>query len=112
MNKLITLSMNWLGAVALLAASGTALAAPTLVGTTTNASGIDGVVVGPITYDVTFSTSSFDSTFTRQSTATTAAAVLSTDLNTLKVTGLSFGGASGFDCTPNPVLAPCFIYAG
>src|SRR5262249_31079512 len=46
-------------------------------------------------------------------TATTAAAVLSTDLNTLKVTGLSFGGASGFDgCTPSPGIVPCFIFSG
>jgi len=68
-----------------IALSGYTMATPTLVGTTTNASGIDGVVVDGVTYDVTFSTSSFDSTFS------------------------SDGGASGFDCTHANV---CGIWQG
>jgi hypothetical protein len=65
-----------------------------------------------VTYDVTFSTSSFDSPFTNDSTAGPAAAALAADLNTLQVTGLSFGGASGFDCTPVVVDIACFILTG
>ena len=88
---------------------GAALAAPTLVGTPTNASGIDGVVVHAVTYDVTFSTSSFDSTFSTASTADAASVVLAGDLVRLGVTGLSFGEASGFNCR-NTVL--CATWAG
>ncbi|HKD53151.1 MAG TPA: PEP-CTERM sorting domain-containing protein [Steroidobacteraceae bacterium] len=95
--------------VASLAVCEAALAAPTLVGTPTNASGIDGVVVNAVTYDVTFSTSSFDSTFSTASSAEAASLDLATALNGLSVTGLSFGGASGFDCE---MAGNCVIYAG
>jgi len=98
--------------ISMLALSGVAMSAPTLVGTTTNASGVDGVVVGSVTYDVTFSTSSFHSPFTKDSTAAPAAAALATDLNMLTVTGLSFGGASGFACAATVTFVPCFIYVG
>jgi hypothetical protein len=98
-----------LGAASL-AVSRAALAAPTLVGTTTNASGIDGVVVGSVTYDVTFSTSSFDSTFSTFVGAQDASFVLAGDLNALSVTGLSFRGASGFDCRPGDLT--CAIWPG
>src|SRR5262249_35420723 len=74
-----------------LAVCGAALAVPTVVGTTTNASGIDGVVVNSVTYDVTFSTSSFDSTFSTASSAVAASLALANDLNIERVTGLSFG---------------------
>ena len=108
--------MNLLAAMALLAVSGAAFAAPvspppTLVGTTTNASGIDGVVVGNFVYDVSFSTSSFDSPFTDSSTAGPASVALAMDLSNLLVTGLSYGGASGFDCTAEDVVE-CGIFAG
>ena len=97
-------------AAASLAVCGAAFAAPTLVGTTTNASGIDGVVVSGVTYDVTFSTSSFDSTF---SLADAASDALADDLITLSVTGLSFGEASGFDCRPAVTTnGRCAVLAG
>jgi PEP-CTERM motif len=96
--------------VALIGVSGYATAAPTLVGTPTNASGIDGVVVDAVTYDVTFSTSSFDSTFGTFSGALDASFALAADLNALSVTGLSLMGASGFDCT-SPT-AKCTIWPG
>jgi len=82
-----------------------------LVGSPTNARGIDGIVLLDVTYDVTFSTSSFDSTFTDK--ASVASRVLAGDLSALKVTGLSFGGASGFDCTAAVDAVPfCAIYPG
>jgi hypothetical protein len=96
--------------ISMLALSGVGISAPTLVGTTTNASGIDGVVVDSVTYDVTFSNSSFDSTFSSDPGATDAATALANDLTTLSVTGLSFGGASGFDCRAS--VATCLIWAG
>lgn len=98
-----------LGAASL-AVSGAAFAAPTLVGTTTNASGVDGVVVDSVTYDVTFSTSSFDSTFSTSSGSSAASVALAADLTALSVRGLSFGGASGFNCNASGVL--CFIGTG
>jgi hypothetical protein len=85
----------WALSATSLAVCGAALAAPTLVGTTTSASGIDGVVADSVTYDVTFSTSSFGSTFSTAKAASEASLALVADLNTLAVTGLSFGGASG-----------------
>src|SRR5215475_11776437 len=101
-----------LGAASL-AVCGAALAGPALVGTTTNASGIDGVVVNGVTYDVTFSTSSFDSTFTTASSASIASLALAADMNIVLVTGLSFGGASGFNCAATPgLLGVCAIWAG
>ena len=108
--------MNFPAAMLLVSVSGAAFAAPvspppTLVGTTTNASGIDGVVVGNFVYDVSFSTSSFDSPFTDNSTAGPASVALAMDLSNLLVTGLSYGGASGFDCTAEDVIE-CGIFAG
>lgn len=98
-----------LGAASL-ATCGAVLAAPTLVGTTSNASGIDGVVVNGMTYDVTFSKSSFDSTFSSVSASFEAAFALADDLNILSVTGLSFG-ASGLDCRAVP-NGNCLIFTG
>ena len=100
--------MTFVGCLTI-ALSGHAMATPTLVGTTTNASGIDGVVVDGATYDVTFSTSSFDSTFSTNLGAFDASNALAADLTTLSVTGLSEGGASGFDCTHANV---CGIWQG
>jgi len=98
-----------LGAASL-AVCAAALAAPTLVGTPTNASGIDGVVVHAVTYDVTFSTSSFDSTFSTVSASFAAAFALAVDLNQLSVTGLSFG-VKGLDCRAIPD-GNCLIFTG
>ncbi|MBV9531544.1 MAG: PEP-CTERM sorting domain-containing protein [Bradyrhizobium sp.] len=107
MRKLLLVT---LGAVSL-ALCGAALAAPTLVGTTDSAIGVDGVVVDSVTYDVTFGTSSFDSTFSTASSANDASFALARDLNTLSVTGLRFpGGAGPFDCTRQ--TTDCFIFAG
>ena len=101
-----------LGAASL-AVCGAALPAPTLVGTPTNASGIDGVVVNSVTYDVTFSTSSFGSFFNTASSAEAASDALADDLIILSVTGLSFGEASGFDCRPAVTTnGRCAIFAG
>jgi hypothetical protein len=87
--------------------------AQTLVGTPTDASGINGVVVGSVTYDVTFSTSSLDSTFDTSLAAMAPSVALAADLNALSVTGLSNGGASGFNCvSTGPVLGLCQIWAG
>jgi len=91
---------------------GAALSGPTLVGTTTNASGIDGVVVDSVPYDVTFSTSSFGSSLSTPP-ANAASDALADGLNILSVTGLSFGGASGFDCRPAVTTnSRCAIFAG
>jgi hypothetical protein len=99
-------------AVALIAVSANAMG-QTLVGTTTDASGIDGVVVGSVTYDVTFSTSSFDSTFDTSLAAMDPSVALAADLNALSVTGLSNGGASGFNCvSTGSVVSLCVIWAG
>jgi hypothetical protein len=98
-----------LGAASL-AACGATLAAPTLVGTPNNASGIDGVVVDSVTYDVTFIKSSFDSTFSNVGEAFAAASALAVDLNELSVTGLSFG-ASALDCRAVPD-GNCLIFTG
>jgi hypothetical protein len=99
-------------AVALIGVSANAVA-QTMVGTTTDASGVDGVVVGSVTYDVTFSTSSFDSTFDTLLGAGPPSVALAADLNALSVTGLSNGGSSGFNCvSTGPVVGLCVIWAG
>jgi len=98
--------------VSMLALSGAALSAPTLVGTTTNASGIDGVIVAGSPYDVTFSTSSFDSTFSTMPAAFYASSALGLDLDILGVTGLSFGKARGFDCGECLSGLHCVVFAG
>jgi hypothetical protein len=96
----------------MLALSSVAMSAPTLVGTPTSARGVAGVFVDGVPYDVIFSTSSFDSTFSTASSAGTASIVLGDDLNELRVTGLSFGGASGFNCAGTSGLGVCAIWAG
>jgi len=98
-----------LGAASLVVC-GAALGAPTLVGTPTSASGIDGVVVDSVTYDVTFSKSSFDSTFSTVSASFEAAFALADDLNILSVTGLSFG-VKNVDCRA-PANGNCLIFTG
>jgi hypothetical protein len=60
--------------IALLAFCSTGMAAPTLLGTTTDPTGINGLVVDGVTYDVTFSTTKFDSPFTSGTTASQDAA--------------------------------------
>src|SRR5664280_2066128 len=67
--------------------------AATLIGTTTNASGIDGVVIDSITYDVTFVRDSYNNvyastppTFLNSAGVTDATTALISALNVLKVT--------------------------
>jgi PEP-CTERM motif len=60
--------------VVMLTLSAVAVSAPTLVGTTTDPTGINGLVVDGVTYDVTFSTTTFDSPFTLGTAASEAAA--------------------------------------
>lgn len=75
--------------VAVLALSGYAMSMPTLVGTTTDPIGINGLVVDGVTYDVTFTTSAPNSPFTPGSAGGIDAAVsLSSALNSLGVTEL------------------------
>lgn len=63
---------------------------------TTNPSGISGLVIGNELYDVTFSTTSFDSTFSFGTDNSRAAATALADaLNTLNVTGST--AATAFD---------------
>src|ERR1700683_3170868 len=65
--------------------------AATLVGTTSDPTGIDGLVVDGTTYDVAFSTTTLNS-FTQGSTLSTDAAnALTTALNNLGVTALAGG---------------------
>jgi hypothetical protein len=89
-------------AAALMGASGSAMALPTLVGTTTNPTGINGVVVDGVLYDVTFSTASYNATFSstsptflsNMSGAYDASVALTSALSTLGVSGLE-----GSPCT-------------
>jgi hypothetical protein len=75
---------------ALLGVSANAMAAPTLVGTTTDPTGINGLVVDGTTYNVTLSTTMFDSPFTYGSAASIAAATdLAAALTSLGVTELA-----------------------
>jgi hypothetical protein len=68
--------------------------AATLVGTTTDASGIDGLVVDGATYDVTFISASYDTVYAsiapsflgENATASDAATALANALNTFAVT--------------------------
>jgi hypothetical protein len=88
--------MRWGCAVTMLAASTTAMAGPILQGTTTNPTGITGLVVDGVTYDVAFSTLPAASPFSFGSTASAdAAAALASVLNSLSVLGLMdlYGGA-------------------
>lgn len=100
-------------AVGLACGSMAAKGTPTLVGSTDNASGVDGVVVNSITYNVSFSVSSYDATFTSGADQLAAATSLSAALNLLSVTGLSYGGSSGFACAPaSGASTQCDIYTG
>jgi hypothetical protein len=72
-----------------------ALKADTLVGGTTSTSGIDGLVVDSVTYDVTFVNNSYNNTFPANPTffgntsgASDAQVALYSALNNLDVTGL------------------------
>ena len=60
--------------IALLAVCGTGMAAPTLVGPTTDPTGINGLVVDSVAYNVTFSTTTFDSPFASGTAASQDAA--------------------------------------
>jgi hypothetical protein len=82
-----------LAGVAMLGVGVAAIGAPTLVGTQSDPLAIDNLVIGATTYDVTFSTTAFDTTFGGVGTASAnAGADLGTALNDLGVTG--FGGVS------------------
>jgi hypothetical protein len=64
--------------------------AQTLVGTTTDPTGLNGLVVDGTTYNLTFSTTTFNSPFTQGSAASVAAATdLSAALTSLGVTQLA-----------------------
>src|ERR1051326_6453871 len=81
-----------LGGTALV--SGSANATPTLVGTTTNPTGIDGLVVDGTIYNVTFSTTTLN-TFTAGTTLSVdAATALKDALNTLGVIAFFTGEES------------------
>jgi hypothetical protein len=69
-----------------------AYAAPILEGTTTDPTGIDGVVVDSTTYDVTFSTTTLNSFSFPSTISSDADLALASALSTLSVTGL--GNAS------------------
>jgi len=78
-----------------LSLSAAANATPTLVGTTTDPTGINNLVVDSAIYDVTFSTTTLNS-FTKGSTLSLDAdTALAAALNALSVTGLGNFTASG-----------------
>lgn len=94
--RMSALSFRLPTALLLLALSGAALASPTLEGTKTDPTGIDNLVSDGTNYDVTFSTTSFGSTFTAGTPASIDAALaLANALNSLDVTEL--GGVSGLE---------------
>jgi hypothetical protein len=81
-------------AVALSGVTGSAIAEPTLLGTTTNPTGVNGVVVDGTSYNVTFSTTTFDSPLFTQFTpgsapSLDAATNLAAALESLRVTELA-----------------------
>lgn len=83
-------SCSILAGIALLTMSGVATSAPTLVGTTTDPTGLNGVVIDGMTYDVTFSITKFDSPFTGGTTASEeAGTAIAGAFNTLGVTELA-----------------------
>ena len=106
--------------ISMLPLSGVAMSAPTLVGSPNDVSGINGVVVDSVIYDVTFTPTASDATFNTSSAALAAANALASDLNTLSVTGLNGDPPGPVDCvsaalceifivgTPNP---PAVIYS-
>jgi hypothetical protein len=86
-------NLSWL-ALSLIGVSGFAVAAPTLVGSTTNPTGIDGLVVDGTTYNVVFSTTIFNSPDFAQfqpgsALSVAAAASLAAALTSLRVTELA-----------------------
>ena len=88
--KDIALAVAILGCSALI--SGNANATPTLVGTTTNPTGINGLIVDGTIYNVTFSTTTLN-TFTPGTTLSIdAGTALASALTTLSVTALNNGG--------------------
>jgi hypothetical protein len=92
-------------ALSLLGISGSPMAAPALIGSTTNPTAITGVVVDGTTYTVVFSTTTFDSPDFAQfqpgsGTSIAAAAALASALTSLRVTELAdvpvLGGGANF----------------
>ena len=76
-------------AAVLIGSSGTAMAVPILVGTTTDPTGIDGLVVGGVTYDVTFSITTLDSPFVQGTQLSVdAASAIAAVLTSFEVTAL------------------------
>ena len=74
--------------------------AQTLVGTTTNPTGVDGLLIDGVTYNVTFSTTTYDSPFTQGSAASAAAAgAIAAALTSLGVTQLA-GVSPSAECPP------------
>jgi hypothetical protein len=67
-------ALKGLFGIGLLALSGAVMSAPTLVGTTTDPTAINGLVVDGVTYNVKFSTTNFDSPFTSSTSASLDAA--------------------------------------
>jgi hypothetical protein len=93
-----TYPVRSLAGIAVLAFSGAALATPTLEGTTTAPTGIDNLVIDGKTYDVTFSTTTFDSPFTFGTTASQdAATAIAGAFNTVSVKELGLGEAIRYD---------------
>ena len=98
-------------AFALIGVSGSAMADPTLLGTTTDPTGVNGVVVDGTTYNVTFSSTTFDSPLFTQftfgsATSIDAATNLAAALTSLRVTSLAGvpvmdGGADFLVCCPS-----------
>jgi hypothetical protein len=92
-------------AFALIGVSANAMA-QTLVGTTTDPTGIDGIVVDGITYDATFGTTPDATTFTYQTAAAIAAGTqLANALNTLNVTTLGGAPPCTFSSLPPEICA-------
>ena len=94
--------------IAALALGGAALAGPSLVGTTTDPTGINNLVIDGTNYDVTLSTSSFDNTFTYNTAASSnAAAALGAAFSALGVSQLdNMGGLVKYEVLlENPSFA-------
>ena len=96
---------------AALVASSAAIASPVLLGTTTNPTGIDGLVVDGTTYNVTFSITTLNS-FTQGTVQSIDAAIaLSAALNSLGVVELGDQGnqATGYFIGVDNTLSPLDI---
>lgn len=95
-----------LGVMALIGALGHASAMPILVGTTTTPTGVNGLVVGGVTYDLTFGSSFVSSPFSfGTADGQAASAALAQALNDLSVVGLN-----GVTCEPVPAGPLCALY--